>query len=109
MTLQLATPIANYFAAANAADPDQLALCFAPDASVRDEGHSMHGRTAIAAWASESQRRYGAVATPRAVREDGAEVVVTADVSGNFPGSPLPLHYHFMLGESGIAALAITP
>ncbi|WP_166887784.1 nuclear transport factor 2 family protein [Massilia sp. CCM 8734] len=109
MTLQLGTPIATYFAAANAADPDQLALCFAPDASVRDEGHSMHGRAAIAAWASESQRRYGAVATPRTVREEGAEVVVTADVSGNFPGSPLPLHFHFTLGESGIAALAITP
>lgn len=69
----------------------------------------MHGRAAIAAWAMESQRRYGAVATPRAVREDGAEVVVTADVSGNFPGSPLPLHFHFTLGGSGIAALAITP
>ncbi|WP_166873191.1 nuclear transport factor 2 family protein [Massilia mucilaginosa] len=109
MTLQLATPIATYFAAANAADSDQLALCFAPEASVRDEGHTIHGRAAIAAWASASQRRYGAVATPRTVRDDGADVVVTADVSGNFPGSPLPLHYHFTLGESGIAALAITP
>lgn len=108
MTLQLATAIATYFAAANAARSDQLALCFAPEASVRDDGKTLHGRAAIAAWASEAQRRYGAVATPRTVRESGAEVVVTADVSGNFPGSPLPLHYHFTLGESGIQALAIT-
>lgn len=68
----------------------------------------MQGRAAIVAWAAESQRRYGAVATPRAVRESGAETIVTADVSGNFPGSPLPLHYHFTLGEFGIAALSVT-
>ncbi|HEX8614493.1 MAG TPA: nuclear transport factor 2 family protein [Telluria sp.] len=109
MTVQLATNIAAYFAAANGARHDQLALCFEPDAIVHDEGGTMHGRPAIAAWAMDSHRRYGAVATPRAVRGDGGNVVVTADVAGNFSGSPLPLHYHFTLGATGIAALAITP
>lgn len=109
MTLQLAPTIAAYFAAANEARHDQLALCFEPGAKVRDDGSTMDGREAIAAWAHNAHRRYGAVATPRAARQDGGEVIVTADVAGDFPGSPLPLHYHFTLGENGVAALAIKP
>ncbi|RSZ57296.1 SnoaL-like domain-containing protein [Massilia atriviolacea] len=109
MTLQLDTTIAAYFAAANAGRHEQLALCFEADAEVRDEGSTRQGRAAIAAWAGEAHRRYAAVSTPRAVAGSGADLIVTADVAGNFPGSPLPLHFHFRLGETGIAALSIKP
>ena len=43
----------------------------------------------------------------RGVTRDGAQWVVTAGVSGNFPGSPVQLTYHFTLQEDKIARLLI--
>ena len=64
MIVQLPQPLADYFAAANADDPDRVAACFAPDAVVRDEGRNRHGRVAIRAWAAEVRRKYHFHAEP---------------------------------------------
>jgi hypothetical protein len=37
------------------------------------------------------------------------QTIATAQVSGNFPGSPTQLRYNFTLKNSKIAALAIKP
>jgi hypothetical protein len=41
------------------------------------------------------------------VAEAGGKTVVTAEVSGSFPGSPVQLRYNFTLKGEKIAALLI--
>lgn len=104
---QLPAPIAAYVAAANAHDPARVAACFQPDATVRDEGRSHHGREAIAAWAAETGTRYAPTIAPGVIAHADSQYRLQADVSGNFPGSPASLAFRFVLGADGIAALEI--
>ena len=47
MPLALPQPVINYLAAVEAKDTDMLALCFADDALVHDEGRDYRGIDAI--------------------------------------------------------------
>ena len=47
MMPKLPDPVANYLAAEKAKDADKLALCFADDALVHDEGRDYRDRDAI--------------------------------------------------------------
>jgi ketosteroid isomerase-like protein len=107
MTVQLAQPLAEYFAAANADDADRVVACFTPDAIVHDEGGEMRGRAAIRAWAAEVRRKYHFHAEALAVEEAGDRTIVTAHLTGNFPGNPVDLGYRFKLDGAKISALEI--
>ena len=107
MSLKLPRPLAEYFAAANSADADRVAACFAENAVVRDEGRDVHGRGAIRAWAEETRRKYRYHAEPMKVEETADRTVVTAHLTGNFPGNPVDLGYRFKLAGTEIAALEI--
>ena len=107
MTVQLAQPLAEYFAAANADDPDRVAACFAENAIVHDEGGEMQGRAAIRAWAAEVRRKYQFHAEVLAVAEAGDCTIVTAHLTGDFPGNPVDLRYRFRLDGAEISALEI--
>lgn len=107
MNIELPPPIAAYFAAANAHDMDAVLRCFAAEAVVHDEGQEIRGAAAIRAWKDRTDQKYSPTATPTALAEAQGRSVVTASVSGNFPGSPLPLRYFFTLGEAGITELEI--
>jgi len=109
MTSDLLEPLREYFVAANARDPDRVAACFAEDALVRDEGREIRGRGNIRAWAEHTGRIYGYTATVTAVEERSAGVVVTAHLTGDFPGSPIDLRYRFTLAQGRIARLEIGP
>lgn len=106
--IQLPTLVANYVAATNAQDGERVAACFVADGEVRDEGHVYQGRAAIAAWVDDTSARYGAVMAPRTIEPDDAGCTLRAEVSGNFPGSPAVLAFHFVLRADGIAALEVT-
>lgn len=112
MPLDLPSCIARYFAAENihrenVPDPGALADCFAEDAVVRDEGREMTGLAAIAAWKAASRQKYRYSIEPlESVARDG-KVIVTGKVTGNFPGSPVDLHFAFTLQGDRIAALEI--
>jgi ketosteroid isomerase-like protein len=108
MTLKLPEPLSEYFAAANAHDPDGVAACFEPDAVVRDEGKDIRGRDAIRAWSETTSRKYHHRADPSAVEEAAGRIVVTARVAGDFPGSPIDLRYRFILAGRRIAGLEIS-
>ena len=103
----LPKPLAEYFAAANAGDADRVAACFAEGAVVRDEGGDIHGRDAIRAWAKETRRKYRYHAQVMTAEEAGDRTVVTAHLTGDFPGSPVDLHYRFKLVGPEITALEI--
>ncbi len=108
MTLELPAPIGEYFAAANTDDADRIAACFAQDAVVRDEGEDMHGRSAVRAWAQASRRKYRFHAEPRTIEALADRTVVTAHLTGDFPGNPVDLRYRFKLAAGLIAGLEIS-
>ena len=107
MTVQLPDPLAEYFAAANTDDSDRVAACFTEDALVHDEGADIRGREAIRAWAEDARRKYRFNAEVMAVEEAADRVVVTAHLTGDFPGNPVDLRYRFTLAGRQIAAVEI--
>lgn len=107
MSMHLPRPIEIYFSSDTAHDTDALATCFAVDATVRDEGRTFEGLGAITAWRTETKKQYRDTVEPvEAVRRDG-QTVVTARVSGDFPGSPVTLTFIFRLERDHIASLEI--
>ena len=105
-TLTLPEPIAAYFAAEH--DPEALEHCFTPQAVMKDDGHTHTGIDAIKAFMAEASAKYRATSVPFAIeREDGFQLV-RANVTGNFPGSPIALAYRFRLERGLIASLEIT-
>ena len=50
MPLPLPKPIEVFMSSENTHDTDALAECFAPDATVQDEGQTLMGLKAIKAW-----------------------------------------------------------
>jgi ketosteroid isomerase-like protein len=108
MSPDLPPPISNYFKAVNVQDVDAMLSAFSDDASVRDEGQDMIGRAAIREWIDDTTRKYRVTLTPTEVRQSDERTIVTARVSGAFPGSPVELRYHFTITGGKIARLEIT-
>ncbi len=108
MPVSLPKPIGNYFAA-DAADWSAVAKCFTADAVVIDEKHSHQGREAIARWKNQSSAKYRYVSVPVAIEEQAERIIVTAHLTGDFPGSPVDLRYAFTLAQDEISRLEIAP
>lgn len=106
MPLTLPKPIADYFAA-DAADGAAVAKCFTADAVVIDENKTYTGRDAIAAWKTETSAKYNYIAEPVTIDDQDDRLIVTAHLTGNFPGSPVDLRYAFTLSGDVIARLEI--
>lgn len=109
MTFELPAAVAAYFAADRGRDAEAVSRCFADDAVVKDEGNAHAGREAIRRWIAASAAQYTYVAEPFAIEANGDRPVVTAHLSGDFPGSPVDLRYCFVLAGERIAALEIAP
>jgi hypothetical protein len=109
MPLHLPKPIALFMSSENAHDPDALADCFAPDAMVRDEGRTRTGLIEIAEWRRETGARYQHTLTPIAVAKRAGKTIVTTEMIGNFPGSPVTVAFVFRLEGDRIASLEIAP
>lgn len=107
MPLNLPTPIAKYFEAKNAHDFDAMLAVFSNRGSVRDEGRDMVGHSAIRNWMEETSRKYRVTVAPTAIDQSEAESIVTATVSGTFPGSPINLSYRITLVGDQITHLEI--
>ena len=105
--LSLPGVIVRYFEASNRFDAESAAACFAPDATVRDEGHTRVGREAIKKWVSEAGEKYRPHATVIGAREEGDKMVLEVRVVGEFPGSPIELKFEFALRNDVIAQLTI--
>ena len=107
MTTTLPLPLADYFAANNRHDIDAMLAPFAPDAVVKDEGETHVGTEAIRGWMTSTTDKYHAkVEVKEAIAAANAWRIAGA-VSGNFPGSPITLHYNFTLDGDRIAGLEI--
>ena len=109
MSPNLPKPIALFMSSENSHDPDAVADCFAPDATVRDEGGTRRGLNEIAAWRRETEAKYHHTVMPVTVAERGGKTVVTTKMTGNFPGSPVVVDFVFQLKGDKITSLEIAP
>ena len=107
MISSLPPPAAAFVTALNRHDSGALSACFAPDAVVHDEGATHRGGPAIKAWFEDVSRKYRATLEVTDVVAGDQVIVLTADVSGHFEGSPIELYYRLTLQEGLITALRI--
>ena len=106
MITALPPVIAAFFRAHNTGETADFNQLFTPDALVTDEAHEYRG-AAIKAWIDGAVAKYTPVAVVTDLAEVGGQTIATAQVSGNFPGSPAQIRYRFTLRDDKIAALAI--
>ena len=109
MAIQLPLPIDLYVQLENAGDAETLSACFAPNAIVRDEGHTYEGLAAIKEWKAETKKKYNHTVTPLAVDHQNGKTVLKAQLTGTFPGSPVTVNFDFVLEAGKILSLEIHP
>lgn len=102
-------PVKAYFEGRNARDFAQALSGFSNDAVVRDESRTHRGPQEIRAWMMETIAAYDDRSQLLNVVADGDSVIATAEVSGNFPGSPITLRYRFVTERGMISSLEIAP
>jgi SnoaL-like protein len=107
MSIRLPVPIDLYIRMENSGDVEAVADCFAPDATVRDEGGTYRGLVAIKEWKAETKKKYGHTVAPLAVAHRDGKTILTARLTGSFPGSPVTIEFSFVLEEGKIASLEI--
>jgi len=93
--MNLPKVVADLVAAQNNFDSIAYAGCFSETAIVEDEGKTHNGRKEIEHWIADSNERYHATIKPAGFEEHDAESILKAETSGNFPGSPIVLNYHW--------------
>jgi len=106
MNTELPPAIAAFFRAHNTGQTDGFNDLFTRDALVSDEGHEYRG-AAIKGWIDGAIAKYKPNAEATDLVQVGDKTIVTAQVSGPFPGSPIRIRYNFTLENGKIAALAI--
>ncbi len=107
MRLELPSPIDTYVRAENSGDFEAMSACFVPYATVRDEERFYEGIPAIKAWRAKTKRKYYDTVTPLEISTSEGSAVLKAELSGNFPGSPVTARFHFVLENDRIASLQI--
>jgi ketosteroid isomerase-like protein len=105
--MKLQPVIQNYIDASNGHDVKSILACFADDAVVRDENETHRGKIDIERWLVTTIEKYKFQFKPLSSQERDNETVVSVEVSGTFPGSPISLDYHFRIANDKIASLTI--
>lgn len=100
--------IRRYFALAGKPDKDAYFALFADDAVVEDEGRTHRGIAEIREWRRETPLVSYEITD---VEDTPAGTVVTATISGDFPGSPFAgLRFRFEdYDDTHIRRLRIAP
>lgn len=109
MSLHLPEPIELFMSSENTHDPDAIDDCFASDAVVKDEGRTRRGLKEITSWRRETAAKYHHRVRPVAVANRANKTVVTTEMTGDFPGSPVTVDFIFNLDGDKIASLEIAP
>lgn len=103
----LPEPIALYVSAENSGDTTLFDQCFAANAIVRDESETHKGLTAIKNWKAETKRKYQHTVDPLRIADHDGKFIVTNQLTGNFPGSPIELDFVFTIAGDKIVSLEI--
>lgn len=100
--------IEDLIKAQNDLDSAAYAECFTESAVMFDEGKWHEGKKAIEELIEHANKKYGSVMKPLALTGSEASPVLSAEVSGTFPGSPIVLSFHFDLADGLIRSLKVT-
>lgn len=103
----LPQPIAAYYHACDVYDDTLLAGCFAEDVVLQDEGQEYHGADTVSGHILGANRNAKVMIEITNCVEKMGETVVTATLSGDFEGSPIPLDFHFSIENGKIKVLNI--
>jgi SnoaL-like domain len=107
MSIQLPIPMERYVQIANSGTAEAASECFAPDATVYDEGQTHEGVAAINNWMATTKKKYGHTIAPLELAERDGQSVLKAKLTGNFPGSPITVNFSFMMAGGKIRSLEI--
>lgn len=103
--MNLPTVVQQLVKTQNEFDSVAYAQCFTETAVVFDEGKTHNGRQQIEEWIDKANRDYQATMKPLEYSESAQ--TLTSEVSGNFPGSPIVLKYHYEFQDGLIQSLRI--
>lgn len=106
--MNLHKTVASLIAAQNNHDSQAYVACFSDTAIVHDEGKAHKGKSEIQRWIEKSDREYHTELTPLNYQGTETESLLTAEVSGDFPGSPAILRFYFGLKDGLVSSLSIT-
>ncbi|MCX6215635.1 MAG: nuclear transport factor 2 family protein [Spirosoma sp.] len=106
--MQLPASIEGFVQAQNKQDSTRFSQYFTANATVSDERHTYSGRAEIEKWIQQATETYQMQAKPIDYQQSGASTILTLEVTGTFPGSPVVMHYHLELDDSLIRSLRIT-
>jgi hypothetical protein len=99
--------IAAFVKAQNDRDTNAVVACFDDQAVVRDEGREMHGLAEIREWSEGVFNKFRFTLDPHGMVERGEEKILSATLTGDFPGSPVSLDFNFTIQNNRIARLTI--
>lgn len=104
--MNLPKVVAELIETQNNFDSVAYANCFSETAVVFDEGKTHNGRKEIEKWIDKANKDYQATMKP--LEYWATEEILKAEVSGNFPGSPIVMSYHLKITDGFIQSLKIT-
>lgn len=87
-------------------DSTSYADCFTETAVVVDEGKTYNGKKEIKSWIEIANKEYQVTMKP--IEYSKTTEILKAEVSGNFPGSPVILFYNLNFKNELIQSLRIT-
>lgn len=99
--------IAAFYHASDIYDDNLLAECFSEDAILMDEGETYLGPQAVSGHILEANRGAKVLTDITHCVEKNGETIVTAIISGDFDGSPIPLDFRFIHKNDKIKKLNI--
>lgn len=105
--IPLPQPVAAFYYASDILDESLLSGCFEEEVMMIDEGKTYHGPKSVSGHILEANRSAKVMTEITNSIEKNGETVVTAIISGDFDGSPVPLDFHFTLNEDKIKNLNI--
>ena len=107
MITNLPPTIARFVETSNVRDVSGFMSCFAADAVVDDDGGTYRGLAQVRAWKQKTQDTNRYSIDPVRLETRNGDTILTATLTGDFPGSPITLHYTFRVTGSRIASLEI--
>jgi ketosteroid isomerase-like protein len=106
--MELHGVVMRFVDAQNNFDSKAYLECFTDSAIVYDEGKTHIGKAEIRQWIEQANDEYQSSMKPTNYDQSGSNAVLTAEVSGTFPGSPIVLQFHLVLKDDLIGSLKIT-
>lgn len=106
--MELPKLVARFVETLNSQDSKAYVECFTETAIVHDEGKTHNGKAEIRQWIEDANDKYQSFMEPLKYEESGSNGMLTAKVSGTFPGSPIVLQFHLGLKDDFINSLKVT-